>query len=148
MKDDGAPFTGRSRFDALLKGEKPDDQKPDEGESFSDRCGLFGKYPQQGVVLEMENGDHIGVFYGSICSAIVFIPTLGIHFQFVDAGDIVKEVLVTGTNSEESLGFLRQLHRHLTQGKRETLHCRKPILTGIAINELKQEKPKREESED
>lgn len=139
MKDDGAPFTGRSRFDALLKGEKPDEKKPDEGESFSDRCGLYGKYPQQGVVLEMENGDHIGVFYGSICSEIVFIPTLGIQFDYVGKGDIVKEVVLIGTDSKESLDLFRQLHRHLTQGKRETLHCRKGIVESIRITDAKAE---------
>ena len=62
----------------------------EDDETLSDLCGLSSRYPLQGVMLEMENGDHIGVLYGSICSAITFVPTLGVHFQFVDAGEIVK----------------------------------------------------------
>lgn len=62
-----------------------------------------------------------------------------IHFQFVDAGEIVKEVLIHGTDAAESLGLFRQLHRHLTQGKRETLHCRRGILETIAIRDVAEE---------
>jgi hypothetical protein len=143
-------MTGSSRWDKLLKDsdKKPDEKKPDEGDSFSDRCGLYGKYPQQGVVLEMENGDQIGVFYGSICSEITFIPTLGIQFDYVGKGDIVKEVVLIGADSKESLDLFRQLHRHLTQGKRESIHIKHPVLTAIKISELKQEKSKRDEADE
>jgi hypothetical protein len=61
---------------------------------------------------------------------VVFIPTLGIHFQYLDAGDIVKEVLIIGSDTPESVEQLRQIHRHLTQGKRETLHIKEPIVRG------------------
>jgi hypothetical protein len=116
--------------------------KPEERvqEQHSDRCGLYSRYPMQGVVLEMANGDHLGVLYGSICSAIIFIPTRGILFQYVDAGDIVKEVEITGADNPESLEQLRQIHLHLTQGKRETLHTKaSKIVSAISVNPVAKE---------
>lgn len=105
-----------------------------EPDQSSDRCGLFStKALLQGVTFELENGDEIGVLYGQLCSEIEFIPTLGVRFQYVGRGEVVNEVLITGNDSPESVEQLRQIGRHLTQGKRETLRAKPPLVTAILI---------------
>ncbi|MCE9567632.1 MAG: hypothetical protein K8U57_36995 [Planctomycetes bacterium] len=98
----------------------------DEATDASDRCGrsaargLF-----QGVILELENGNRDGVFYGAILGRIRLNPSVGISFVFEDAEGLWK-VEINGSN-------LGDLHRELTLGRRESVNCTGGSVTAIEI---------------
>jgi hypothetical protein len=98
-------------------GQEPLETVPDdEASEASDGCGrsatrgLF-----QGVILEMENGDREGIFYGAILGRVRFHPSVGISFIF-EHGEGMWKVTISGNN-------LGNLHRELVLGRRESVRC-------------------------
>jgi hypothetical protein len=78
-------------------GQEPLETVPDdEASEASDGCGrsatrgLF-----QGVILEMENGDREGIFYGAILGRVRFHPSVGISFIF-EHGEGMWKVTISG----------------------------------------------------
>lgn len=123
MRDDKP--TGNHALTGLFrkKEETADEGQKNESEAAADGCGLnTTRGLLQGVIIERENKDREGVFYGAIMGRIRYNPSVGVSFIFEDAEGFWK-VEIRGNN-------LEGLHRDLVLGRRELVHL------GGAVTEI------------
>jgi hypothetical protein len=107
----GHPLSGTKDVDGPFRPPPPSDDGATEADEKCRRATARGLF--QGVILELENGDREGIFYGAILGRIRYNPSVGVSFLFED-GEGLWRVEVTGNN-------LGGLHRDLTLGRRESI---------------------------
>lgn len=118
---------GKSKLEGLLRSQpapgasqpsKPIELLEPEGDTIeteaADRCGRSSARGHfNGFVIEMDNGNREGFFYGSIAGRVRYNPSLGVTFIAEDAEGFWK-VTIRGHN-------LFELHRELVLARRESI---------------------------